>query len=62
MAPMTNRVKVLKYFWGLSIETKIFDFVIKVLPGLETTCPGCQMAKIGLNGPLTIRVKVCKYF
>ena len=44
------------------IETKNFAFVIKVLLSLETTCPDCQVAKIGLNDLMTYRVKVWKHF
>ena len=51
MAPMTNRGKVLKYFWGLSIETNNFAFEVKAILGLESTYPDGQGAKIGLNGP-----------
>ena len=51
MALMTNRVKVWTHFQGLTIEVNNFAFVIKVLIGLESTRPGCQVAKIGLNDP-----------
>ena len=36
--------------------------MIKVLLGLESTRPGGQVAKIGLSGPMTNRVKVWRYF
>ena len=62
MAPMTNRVKVRRYFWGLTNDTNNFAFEVKVIPGKESTHPDCQVAKIGLNGPMTNRVKVQKYF
>ena len=48
---MTYRVKVLRYFQGLTLETNNFYFVSKVLLGLESTRPACKVAKIGLNGP-----------
>ena len=31
MAPMTNRVKVWKYFWGLFIGTNNFAFEVEVI-------------------------------
>ena len=37
MAPMTNRVKVWRYFLGLAIETSNFTFEVKVILGLEST-------------------------
>ena len=36
-APKTNRVKVLRYFWGLSSENINFDFEDKDRLGLEST-------------------------
>ena len=33
------------------IETNNFAFQVKVILGLESTCPDDQGAKIGLNGP-----------
>ena len=36
---MANRVKVKKYFKGLIIETNNFAFEVKVILGLESTCP-----------------------
>ena len=36
MAPMTNKVKVQKYFQGLTIETNNFAFQVKVILGLLT--------------------------
>ena len=36
MAPMTNRVKVWRYSWGLIIETDNFTFEVKVILGLES--------------------------
>ena len=58
MLPLTNRIKVWRYFKVLAIEANDFAFVIKVLLGLERTCPGCWMGKIGVNDPMTNRVKV----
>ena len=51
MAPMTNRVKVSKYFWGLIIATNNFAFEVKSILGLESTLLESQVGKIGLNGP-----------
>ena len=39
MAPMTNRVKVSKYFWGLFKATNNFAFDLKVILGSESTHP-----------------------
>ena len=49
MAPMTNRVKVRRYILGLTIETNDFAFEVKVILGLEISCPDGQGAKIWLN-------------
>ena len=49
--PMTNRVKVWKYFKGVTKETNIFAFEVKVKIGLESICPEDLVTKIGLNGP-----------
>ena len=51
MAPLANRVKFWKYFKGLSIETEFFAFEVKVILGLESTCPDGYGALIGLSGP-----------
>ena len=51
MTPMTNRDKGWKLFQGLTIETNNFAFQVKVILGLESTCPDGKGAKIGLNGP-----------
>ena len=51
MAPMTNRVKVWKHFWGLFIATNNFAFEVEALLVLEITNLESWMAKIGLNGP-----------
>ena len=58
MAPMTNRVKVWKYFLGLVIATNNFAFNVKATLGLEGTYLENWVAKIGLNGSITNRVKV----
>ena len=58
MAPMTNRVKVLKFFQGIIIKTRKFTFEVKVILGLESTCQDAQGAKIGLNETRKNRVKV----
>ena len=51
MAPMTNRVKVWKYFWGLFIATNNFAFEVEAILVLESTHLESWVAKIGLNGP-----------
>ena len=50
MAPMTNRVKVLRFFWILTKDTNNFTFEVKVIIGLESTRLDGFGAKIGLNG------------
>ena len=45
------KVKVRRYFKGLSIENNNFAFEIKLTLGLETTHHSRQIAKIGLNRP-----------
>ena len=49
--PMTNRVKVWRYFKGVTKETNIFAFEVKVTIGMESTWPEDKVTKIGLNGP-----------
>ena len=39
MAPMINIVKVWKYSYGLIIVINTFAFEVKVILGLESTCP-----------------------
>ena len=39
MTPMTNRVKVSRYIKGVTKETNIFAFEVKVKIGMESTCP-----------------------
>ena len=51
MAPMTNRDKVKKYFWGLIIATNNFAFEVKVIVGFENIYSDTEAALIGLNGP-----------
>ena len=51
MAPMTNRVKVMKYFQGLIIETKNFPLEVKVILGLKSTHLESWVVKIWLNVP-----------
>ena len=58
MTPVTNRVKVLRYFYGLTFDIINVAFAIKVILGLESTYPIIQVAKIGLNDPRISRVKV----
>ena len=58
MAPMTNRVKVWKYFRGLFIAPNNFAFEVEAIPVLESFHLKNWMGKIGLNGPMTNRVKV----
>ena len=33
------KVKIWKYYQGLTVETNTFAFEAKVIPGLESTCP-----------------------
>ena len=40
MAPVTNRVKVWIYFYGLSIDIKNFAFQVNAILGLESTLLG----------------------
>ena len=58
MAPITNRAKVYKYFFGLIIATNYFAFEVNAIIGMESTHLESPVAKIGLNAPLTNRVKV----
>ena len=51
MAPMTNRVKVMKYFWGLFITTNNFAFEFEAILVLESTHLESREAKTRLNGP-----------
>ena len=51
MTPMTNRVKVRKYFLGLLMTTSNFAFEVKAILGLESTHLESRMAKIELNEP-----------
>ena len=49
-------IKVRRYFYGLTIEANNFAFEIKVILGLESTHPGCQVAKIELRSDYISRV------
>ena len=49
--PVTNRVKVKKYFWNPIIATNNFTFEVKAILGLESTHLESRVAKIGLKGP-----------
>ena len=40
MGPLTNRVKVRIYFYGLTIEINNFAFEVKVILGLDSTLLG----------------------
>ena len=51
MAPITNRVKVWKYFSGLTIDTNNFAFEVQVILSLENTYSDALGAKIVLNDP-----------
>ena len=51
MVPKTDRIKVWKYFYGLTSETKNFTFEVKVILGFKSTRPDTYVAEIGLNGP-----------
>ena len=47
---MINRVRVWKYFQGLTIETNNFASEVKSILGLEITWPDGFVAEIGFNG------------
>ena len=49
MGPMTNRVKVRIYFYGLTIEINNFAFEVKVILGMESTIPDV-VGLVGLVG------------
>ena len=49
MAPKTNRVKVWKYFQGLTIETSNFAFEVQFELGLKSARLDGYGAKISLN-------------
>ena len=51
MTLVTNRVKVLRHFYGLTTETNNFASDVKVILGLESTSTDGQVTKIGLNDP-----------
>ena len=51
MAPMTNRVKVWKFFGGQFIVTNNFAFEVEAILVLGSTHLENWVAKIGLNGP-----------
>ena len=46
MGPLSNRVKVQIYFYGLPIEMDNFAFDVKVIQGLESTLLGGWVAGI----------------
>ena len=58
MAAFFKRVNVGRNLMVLTIENDNISFVVKVILGLESTCPDGYGGKIGLNGSLTKRVKV----
>ena len=51
MAPLTNRVKVIRWILGLIIEISNFAFKVKIILGLESTRSDGYGAIIGLFGP-----------
>ena len=51
MDPLTTRVKVRIYFYGLTIEINNFAFDVKVILGLENAHLESWVAKPGLNDP-----------
>lgn len=55
---MTNWVMVWKYFKGLTIMTNNYTYKVKVKPGFKSTHLDGLVVKIGLNDPITDRVKV----
>ena len=48
---MTNKVKVWRFFFGLTMETNNSTFEVKLIIGLESTRQDSYKAKIVLNGP-----------
>ena len=46
IGPLTNRVKVRIYFYGLTIEINNFAFEVKVIQGLESILLGGWLAEI----------------
>ena len=57
MVPMTDRLKVWKYVYGLNIKTNNFTIDVTVILDLESTCPNSMGANIGLYGPMTSMIK-----
>ena len=49
MAPMTNMVKVSKYFQGPSIETSNFAFEDEVIQGLKRTHLECRDRQLDIR-------------
>ena len=45
---MSNRVKIVRYFWGLTFEINSFNFEVIVF---KSTHQDGLVAKMGLNGP-----------
>ena len=48
---MTDRVKVWKYIYDITIETNNFAFEVNVILGLKSSCSDYYWAKVGLDGP-----------
>ena len=48
---MTNRVKIVRYFWSLTFEINNFNFEVKVIIVFKSTHQNGLVAKMGLNGP-----------
>ena len=46
-SPMTNRVKVLRCFQGLTIDTNNFAFSLSDIMLLESTIPDSQTGRVG---------------
>ena len=75
MGPLSNRVKVQMYFYGLPIEMDNFAFDVKVIQGPESTCLGggwvagiCKTitnsasAKAGVEARLSLAICFMHYF
>ena len=51
MGPLTNRIKIVRYFFGLTFETNNFNFKVKVIIGFESSHQDGLVAKWGVNDP-----------
>ena len=62
MAQILSRIKVQRYFQGLTIESKNFAFEVKITQGLESSYPDSLVFRVGLIGSMANMVKIGKYF